>query len=171
MKEHNEKTKLKTDIFVAPVYIVEAPVLFLELSDEIKSNELLIPKIGPLIAYTCSMGIGLLHLGWAIMGSTMTAPVLIAKFDWTKDETKLNLSLIGNMGLLGVLIGSLIGGFIIEKGRRKATIFMNIFIYIGASISLILTVPTICIGRFICGLAAAVFSMTLMKTIYETVPE
>ena len=75
------------------------------------------------------------------------------------------------MGLLGVLIGSLIGGFIIEKGRRKATIFMNIFIYIGASISLILTVPTICIGRFICGLAAAVFNMTLMKTIYETVPE
>ena len=68
------------------------------------------------------------------------------------------------------MLGSIFGGALIIKGRRRAIFIMNGFIFVGAGISLILTVPTIIIGRFICGLAAGVLNMVTMKSIFETVP-
>jgi len=41
---------------------------------------------------------------------------------------------------------------------------------IGAGISLILTVPTIIIGRFICGFSAGILNMSCSKSIVESVP-
>lgn len=68
------------------------------------------------------------------------------------------------------MLGSIFGGGLIIKGRRRAIFIMNAFIVIGAGISLILTVPTIVIGRFVCGVAAGVLNMVTMKSIFETVP-
>jgi hypothetical protein len=75
--------------------------------------------------------------------------VLIAKFEWDEDQSKLWNSLIGNSSLLGMLIGSCFGGGLIIGGRRRAIFMMNGLIYIGSSISLARTTPTILIGRFI----------------------
>ena len=59
------------------------------------------------------------------MGNTMTAPIFITKFGWDKEETQFYLSLIGNISLLGVMIGSLFGGGLIVYGRRRAIFFMR----------------------------------------------
>lgn len=120
--------------------------------------------------YIVVMCLGTLHVGWAIFGNTQTALILITKFGWDKEETKLWNSLIGNAGLLGNMIGSVFGGQIINKGRRFSTFIMNILILVGVAISLFQTIPTIFIGRFIQGCAAGVMQMCGIKSIFESVP-
>lgn len=95
---------------------------------------------------------------------------MAAKFEWDKEETKLFLSLIGNVSLFGVAIGSIFGGHLIDKGRRLIIFFMNAVVIFGAGLTLIRTVPTIIIGRFVCGFAAGILNMCSMKSIVETVP-
>lgn len=120
--------------------------------------------------YAIAVGFGVQHVGWAIVGNTQTAPVMVAKFEWDKADTKLYLSLIGNVSLLGVAIGSIFGGHLIDKGRRLAIFIMNALVIAGAALTLIRTVPTILIGRFMCGFAAGILNMCSMKSILETVP-
>ena len=47
---------------------------------------------------------------------------------------------------------------------------MNAAIIVGTFITLILTIPTLIIGRFICGCAAGVFNICMAKSICETIP-
>jgi len=47
---------------------------------------------------------------------------------------------------------------------------MDATVIIGALITMILTVPTLLIGRFICGFAAGVFNICMAKIINESVP-
>lgn len=95
---------------------------------------------------------------------------MAAKFEWDNEQTKLYLSLIGNVSLLGVAIGSIFGGYFIDIGRRLAIFIMNALVIVGAGITLIRTVPTIMIGRFLCGFAAGTLNMCCSKSIVETVP-
>jgi MFS family permease len=71
---------------------------------------------------------------------------------------------------VGLFIGSLFGGNIVALGRRKAILAMNAAIVIGTLITLILTIPTLMLGRFICGCAAGVFNICMAKSICESVP-
>lgn len=130
----------------------------------------LAPKWFWLCFYAFTVGLGAFHTGWALFGSTQIFPVLEAKFGWTHEEALMNHSLIGSSSIAGVMVGSLFGGGIIDKGRRRAILMISVLIYIGAGITLILTVPTIIIGRFICGIAAGILTMCNAKSIVETVP-
>jgi cell division protein FtsX len=76
-----------------------------------------------------------MHFGWAIMGTTMIAPVFIAQFEWDKEQTQFYLSLIANISLLGVMIGSLSASPIIQGGRRRAALIMAGLVYSGAAIT------------------------------------
>lgn len=137
-----------------------------------KSEDLITPRYGMLILYALiTVGLSVLHLGWAFMGNTQVAPVLIAKFGWNEDETRLYNSLIGNSSLLGLMIGSLFGGVLVTRGRRLTIMLMNSLIFIGASLTLVETLPTILVGRFVKGLAASVFQMASLKSLFETVPQ
>ena len=102
-----------------------------------------------MVFYCATVGISTIHAAWAIFGNNMVAPVLTQKLEWDKEQEKLYSSLIGNMGIAGLGIGSIFGGFFISKGRRLAAFFMSAFILVGVGLSLILTVPTIMIGRFV----------------------
>lgn len=77
---------------------------------------------------------------------------------------------MSNSSIVGISIGSLCGGKVVAYGRRKSMYFMNAAIIIGTAITLILTVPTIMIGRFICGCASGVFNIIMFKSIFETIP-
>lgn len=48
---------------------------------------------------------------------------------------------------------------------------MNVIVLLGVGISLILTLPTIFIGRFIIGFTGGVFNMITSKSIYESLNE
>jgi len=68
-------------------------------------------------------------------------------------------------------IGSIFGGFFIAKGRRLAIFYMSVFIYVGVGLTLIRRIPTIMIGRGLCGFAGGVFNMINAKCMFENVPE
>jgi len=116
------------------------------------------------------MSVGSLHVGWAILGNTQTALILIEQFGWAEDDIKLYNSILGNCGLIGVMIGSLFGGPLIMKGRRFAIYMFSISLVIGVVLTLIQTFPTMCIGRFISGFSGGIFQMCNIKAVQETLP-
>lgn len=107
------------------------------------------PKMGALFCYILVLGIGCWFSSWAIFGNNQTAPILEAKFEWNESEAKLWSSLIGNISVLGIALGSIFSGPVINKGRRRILIVMNGVFLIGTVLTLFLTIPTIFIGRFI----------------------
>lgn len=123
-----------------------------------------------LLFYAFTIGLGVFQFGWATFGNTPTAPVFIAKFDWSYSEAKLYNTLISNSSIVGLLIGSVTAGSFIAFGRHRAIILMDIFVLIGSGISLIQTIPTILIRRFIYGFAAGVLTAAMTKCMCETVP-
>jgi MFS family permease len=69
------------------------------------------------------------------------------------------------------MIGSCFGGPFIMKGRRSAVFIISGIVYLGSGLTLIRTIPTIILGRFLHGFASAIFSLIMAKSIFETVPE
>jgi MFS family permease len=130
----------------------------------------MIPRDLMLYFYVFSLALGVFQTGWAIFGNTQTALVFIQKFGWNSQQAKLYTTLFSNSSIVGLFIGSLVGGKIVAMGRRRAILAMNAAIILGTSITLIRTIPTIMIGRFICGCAAGVFNICMSKSICETVP-
>jgi len=123
-----------------------------------------------LLFYAFTIGLGVFQFGWATFGNNPTAPVFIAKFNWSDSEAKLYNTLISNSSIVGLLIGSVTAGSFIVFERHRAIILMDIFVLIGSGISLIQTIPTIFIGRFIYGYAAGVLTAAMTKCMCETVP-
>jgi MFS family permease len=64
----------------------------------------------------------------------------------------------------------MLGGQIIEIGRRKVIIISTLMAIVGASISLFLYEPTIFLGRLIHGLTSGVLTCAASKIVDETVP-
>ena len=124
-----------------------------------------------LFMYVFALGLGALQTGWAITGNTQTAPVFIEKFKWDEDEAKLYNTIISSVSIFGIAIGSLLGGKAVQKGRRRAIFIFNGVVIVGALICQYLSVTSLCIGRFVCGIAAGVLNVCLSKSCYETVPE
>lgn len=60
--------------------------------------------------YVFTIGLGVFEFGWAEFGNTQTAPVLVAKFNWSVEEGRLYNTLISNASLVGLLVGSLLAG-------------------------------------------------------------
>jgi len=92
---------------------------------------------------------------------------MVAKFDWNEEESKLWISLIGNISVLGIALGSIFGGPVINRGRRRSMLAMTLVMSVGTGLSLIRTIPTIMIGRFIQGLAGGVVNNAVAKSIFE----
>lgn len=69
------------------------------------------------------------------------------------------------MGLIGVCIGSLFGGPLITGGRRRGIFIFSIVQLVGVTLTLIRTMPTMCIGRFIAGFSGGIFQMCNIKAV------
>jgi len=78
-------------------------------------------------------------------------------------------SLIANAAVLGVMIGSLISGPIISKGRRKVMLLCNLAAAIFTTLTLFETVPTILIGRLGLGISAGIANGCVGKSVVENV--
>ena len=68
------------------------------------------------------------------------------------------------------MIGALFGGKAIKIGRRKAAIYWQLLAILGAGITMIGTIPTLCLGRFLCGITAGILNNVMGKSLDETVP-
>jgi MFS family permease len=143
----------------------------LEVSDITTPKTLLLkPKMKMFYLYVFTLGLGAFEIGWAVFGNTQTSSVLAAKFGWSVEEDRLYNTLISNSSLVGLLIGCLFAGKLISYGRHRAIYYMNGLVLIGTSISLIRTIPTLLIGRFINGFSSGVLTTAMTKCIVETLP-
>lgn len=122
------------------------------------------------MGYTFCLGVGVLQTSFGFNGNTVITPVFQAKFGWTDDETIFNNTLISTSSIIGMMVGSLVGGKTITIGRRKAAIYVEILAIVGAGISLVRTVPTICLGRFLYSVTAGHTNIIMGKSIDETLP-
>jgi MFS family permease len=116
------------------------------------------------------IGLGMFQTGFAISGNNQTSTVIKAKFGWDIEQATFYNTLISSAAIFGVVTGSLLGGKIIQKGRRIAIIIFNFVAAISVSITLILDLRAIIIGRFLFGFCCGVFSVAGPKMLDETVP-
>lgn len=94
-----------------------------------------------------------------------------AKFGWDEDETILYNTIISSSAVVGLMIGSFLGGPFIKLGRRKGAIRANLFGIIGSAISMIGTTPFLSIGRLFIGIAAGTYNVIFGKMIVENMPD
>jgi facilitated trehalose transporter len=120
--------------------------------------------------FTFVIGLGNIQAGFAISGNNQTAPVIKAKFGWTRDEATLYNTIISSSAIFGIVVGSLVGGNFITRGRRLALIVFNVFAAIAVTLTMFEHLVLICIGRFGFGFCCGVFSVAGPKMLDETVP-
>ena len=77
-----------------------------------------------IIGYTFCLGIGVLQTAFSLNGNTVVTPIFQAKFGWSDQETIFNNTLISTSAIVGMALGSLVGGKTVTIGRRKAGIYM-----------------------------------------------
>ena len=89
-------------------------------SGPVDVSDLLVINQGYLTAYTLFNALPTFYCAWALAGNSNTADVFQDKFGWTDDETILYNTIINSFGIVGLAIGSFLGGELITRGRRKA---------------------------------------------------
>ena len=141
-----------------------------ELNTKQSDKESLRPNLCYLHYYAFALGVGVWQTSFVVSGNSQTTPVFAAKFGWDKEQTKFFNSLISSAGIFGSMIGALIGGKAIQVGRRKAAIYWQFLAIVGSGITMICTVPTLCLGRFLCGITAGVVNNVMGKSLDETIP-
>lgn len=123
-----------------------------------------------LLLYLLANGLGSFQTGWAVCGNSQTAQILIAQFGWDKSEAQTYNSFINSSSVLGLAIGSLTAGNVITGGRRKAAIQAELIAIVACLCTEVMSLPTICFGRFLQGYAAGVLNIVMGKSLDETVP-
>jgi MFS family permease len=78
--------------------------------------------------------------------------------------------MINSSAVLGLAIGSLTAGNVITIGRRKAAIYAQIVAIVASLCCQYMTFPSLCLGRFLLGLAAGLLNIVMGKSLDETVP-
>lgn len=130
----------------------------------------LIPNKEQLHLYALALGLGAMQIGWSLCGNTQTAPILIKKFGWDIEEAKLWNTIISSSSILGLTIGTFAAGVVIKIGRRKTILLMNIFVILGTVATLWQNLWMIILGRTLCGFCGGILSVSMSKSLYETIP-
>lgn len=79
--------------------------------------------------------------------------------------------MISTFPIIGLFMGSLIGGKIVTYGRVKTLVFMEILVILAVLLQMHLTLESLIVGRFMVGFASGIMNVAVAKTLYETVPE
>ena len=78
--------------------------------------------------------------------------------------------MINTASVLGIAIGSFLGGSLLKLGRRKTVIISQLICIIGAAITMVMHESTLIIGKFLLGLGAGSENVVYGKLITETIP-
>ena len=122
------------------------------------------------VAFTACWGLSVWQLTFALASNTNTTPIFEAKFNWDKDESILNNSIITTAAIVGMTIGSFLGGAIVPKGRRKTVIIGQLLCALSSIIAMYENTVTLSIARLILGTGAGMMNVTFGKMITETIP-
>lgn len=131
----------------------------------------LVPNLSYLNGYTFALGLGAIQTAFAMTGSSQIVGHYQVFFGWTEDETTFWNTVINSVSIVGMILGSLFGGEMILKGRRRATILIQTAAILGSMLTMFKSLPLICIGRFLLGCVACTANIIMGKSIAETFPE
>ena len=127
--------------------------------------------MGYLCAYGAYQAFSVWQNTFAIAGNGLTTDVFEAKFGWTEDETVIYNTIISSAGIVGLFIGSNVGGLIIHIGRRKTHIIAHLIAIGSCLISMIGTTWFLTIGRLLLGISAGITNIVFGKMITENMPQ
>lgn len=74
-------------------------------------------------------------------------------------------------GVIGLAIGSFVGGWLIKYGRRKTAMIAHLIAIIGALICMIGNPEFLSFGRVFTGLSAGILNVVFGKMIVENMPD
>ena len=115
------------------------------------------------------------QLGWIISETGQIGFIFDVQLEWGAQAQKgqiINMiTFLVLVGLLGNGIGSYLSGIITPKfGIRKTIIFCNVMSLLFNLLRMILTTPTVFIGRFLFGVSVAFQQFCFAKAINDTIP-
>ena len=85
--------------------------------------------------YAFTLGIGSCQTTLVMTANTNTYPIFAAKFGWDKKEKVFYNTLISTVAVVGLSLGTLVGGKTMTIGRRRALIIMEVVAFIGGLIT------------------------------------
>lgn len=95
-------------------------------------------------------------------------PILGERLNW-KNIDQYD-SYIASLTVIGMAIGSFVGGMIVKSGRRKTMIIWNLIGACGIGVTLIMNFWAIFFGKFIWAIAVGVLSTAGPLMVAETIP-
>lgn len=105
------------------------------------------------------IGFGYFQTGLAIFGSNIVASVFKAKFGWNSDQAHALNTLISALTIAAILVGTLTGNMF-AKYERRALLIFNLLALVATSLTMVLNLPLIILGRclfgFSCGILVVV---------------
>ena len=115
-----------------------------------------------------------LQCGWVLAENSQVGFILDKKLGWKAAESKdlVNYNTLTTMlGLVGLSIGSLLGGNAVPRLGVWRTLLVCNFLNMGANgIKLILSTPAIFIGRILFGIFVGMQTMAFTIALNESVP-
>jgi len=117
------------------------------------------------------MALNTINVAWTTAGHNQVSPIFAAKLGWDAEETRFNNSLINFASNVGKALGAIIGGKLIEKGRKECYIRYNILSIIACLCMQYMDLYLIVVAKFVHGLFVTFVHMSNVKMINETVPE
>ena len=127
--------------------------------------------MGYCIRYTACMGIGVWQMTFAVNGNSSTPAVFRAKLNWSHEESVFYNAIINSVGIVGIALGSILGGFLIRNGRRRTMLISQLFAILASSIAMYLSLYTLCASKVLLGMSAGIMNVAFPKMIIETIPQ
>lgn len=121
--------------------------------------------------YVIVISLNTINVAWTTAVHNQVAPIFAAKLGWTAEETRFNNSLINFASNVGKAIGALIGGKLIEKGRKDCFIRYNILSIVACLTMQYMDLYAMIAAKFVHGLFVTFVHIATVKMIAETIPE
>lgn len=134
------------------------------------SENILVPNKWFLRGYAVTLGLGVMQVSFAMTGGASLVDIYQDMFEWTEDELTFWNTAINSFAVIGLTFGSFLGGKLIRKGRRRATILTQAMAVLGSIMTMFKSLPLICLGRFIIGFVGTAGCLIMGKSIEETLP-
>jgi len=87
-----------------------------------------------LVKYNLYLALLCAPAGFALVGNNQVSPIIAAKLDWTQGQADLYNTIMSSCGILGLVLGSLLAGKFVGKGRRLSAIWLNLLVIVSSSV-------------------------------------
>jgi MFS family permease len=123
-----------------------------------------------LIALTTCMSLSSMNFGIGLASNQTVCSILSKKLDWSTSDQTFNTTLIQSCSIIGIGLGSCLGGNMLGNGKKRVLFIYNIIALLSSASSLYLNFYLICASRLIHGFATGILVCAAPKMIEETVP-